>query len=407
MDRYWPLSKVYFLGQLALFPERLTNRELSPYDLGDNATTVLQTLQSYVSEGLFQLEIRFSPSYIKQEEALIKMSAAVTLIGNSSTGYKLREKYGLGPAYESVKGNHPLTEAELKHLLGHLHKECDTYLRFKIIALDQTKVQVRLIEYLNKFHAGDLTSGGAEDEPESYEIQFMHLFNALNRQYESFLHKPVVKLTDIWLDKFKRSPAKARFWELLFLAHFSNSIRLINIGYEGRYQSSKYTGAKAYTYEHPTPFAKLEILEPLRQNIPYQPQQAQSTPPAATGQTPLLVLSADSEDRRLVLKIGDAYKLISKRRCIYKSNPHKLPQCMVANKGHEVARDRAGLPGNLKISNLVQELGFTGIVHSKLLAGCGAETVTLKEDALLNPTEADEIRKSCQDRFDFIQFNPN
>lgn len=93
------------------------------------------------------------------------------------------------------------------------------------------------------------------------------------------------------------------------------------------------------------------------------------------------------------------YTLVSKHRLAYNGNPHKLLKSMVSHKGQELTKEQARLPSNLKMSNIVQGIGFKGLVHRKLLDS-GMNTVMLREGVFINDQELREVLETCQDSFD-------
>lgn len=139
----------------------------------------------------------------------------------------------------------------------------------------------------------------------------------------------------------------------------------------------------------------LDIIKELTQLKTHEAGRTNDTPPNTL---PTYDLHAEMEGRRLVIHAG-AHKLVSKHRLAYNGNPHKLLRSMIGHKGHELTREEAGIPANLKISDVVQGIGFKGLLHRKLLDS-GTNTVTLKEGVLIDDHELRDILESCQDNFD-------
>ncbi|HEU4966535.1 MAG TPA: hypothetical protein VFT53_03560 [Candidatus Saccharimonadales bacterium] len=188
-----------------------------------------------------------------------------------------------------------------------------------------------------------------------------------------------------------RSPAIPKYSMLKFMA---TPDVLIEPCYESASRETLFTKATANLNKALTTL--LDIIKELTQLKSYEPDHVNTlTPPKAL---PMHDLRAEMESRRLVIHAG-AYTLVSKHRLAYNGNPHKLLKSMVSHKGQELTREQAGLPANLKISNVVQGIGFKGLIHRKLLDS-GINTVMLKEGVLINDHELRQILEGCQDSFD-------
>lgn len=198
-----------------------------------------------------------------------------------------------------------------------------------------------------------------------------------------------------WRDSVLEALRSPKIPKYLMLEFMTTPDVLIEPCYESTSREAQFTKATANSNKALTTL--LDIIKDLTQLKAREPDQANApTPPLAA--LPMYDLRADMENRRLLIHAG-MHTLVSKHRLAYNGNPHRLLKSMVSHKGQELTKGQVGLPANLKMSNVVQGIGFKGLIHRKLLDS-GINTVTLKEAVLINDHELREILESCQDNFD-------
>ena len=154
---YWPQEKVFLMGIMSLFPDKLTEKPI-----------MLDSHWYYFGS--------------KNEDDMVQQ-----LFANKRAGYIDFREVPILVVYNKGKDPDPDDEA------------CPSPLGFMITSINTQKVTDDLTEYLEKWRSDKLTTNTAH-KPDDHKIQYVKLFLALSRKYERQTI-PHINIEDVYGDK--------------------------------------------------------------------------------------------------------------------------------------------------------------------------------------------------------------
>lgn len=171
MKQYWPQHKVFFVGTIALFPERLKGQTIT--------------------------ELFYKPFFPRDEVGFIEIM---------------------------------LTEHQKD---GYIEYEKDSENAYKITEVHAQKATDDLIEYLNKWQHDKLLSLPADKPPDAVYQQTL-LLDAITRAYSNHQNEPRVTQKDVYGDLSDKS-YKPPFWELVLACQLlQKNIKIKYMDYDRR-----------------------------------------------------------------------------------------------------------------------------------------------------------------------------
>lgn len=129
--------------ELSLFPRTIAKKSLlksglDRYIRADSVPQLYLALREYRREGLFDFEVRVSPDYVDQEDAImtVKLRADVMIPAAPVWAFQ-QNSHGLARLYSSIKAKKALSEAEISEVITKFPADfSERFVQFKIIDVD-------------------------------------------------------------------------------------------------------------------------------------------------------------------------------------------------------------------------------------------------------------------------------